>query len=342
MKTISFIGALWTNNFGDVLLAKLFKQSFEKNGDVILKYINLSEEVSSELGVHNSSFLDFFKTDKIVFIGGGYLSEPPNKQTKWILSRFKLIFMYAFFAKILHKPYYIIGVGAGPINNRLSKYILKKFCNGAENIIVRDGYSYETLKKLRVTTNIEISFDYALKLKETYKSSADKNTKKIVLHLTSKQQLLNEYIIKFFIYNVNNKEVWFIEDHPGEYERVKKVNPNIENLIGSNYILYTNNETMISNIDMFQFILTSKLHVGIVSSVLNKSICSFPYHDKVKQFYYEIGRDKLCFSKNILNEKDINAHINNCLNGENTIIDYDIFLKLDTIDKAIKRLTLDD
>src|SRR5690554_1756778 len=175
MKRISVIGALWTNNFGDILLAELYTKPLLKDRDIDVIFPNIGKEVAKELGVKKGDFVNFLKSDCIYFIRGGYLSEPPRNKIKWALSRFKLIFVYGFLARLLCKKYVILGVGAGPIQTKLSSIIIKIFCNGAKSIVVRDSYSYDTLKRIGVKQDVLISFDYALKLKETYVSKESRN-----------------------------------------------------------------------------------------------------------------------------------------------------------------------
>lgn len=337
MKKISVIGALWTDNFGDILLADLYTRSLIEDKEISLSFPNIGKKVAIELGVSCGTFDDFMKSKSVFFIGGGYLSEPPKNKTKWALSRFKLIFVYGFLARILRKKYYILGVGAGPVKTKLASIIIKIFCNGATKIVVRDQYSFDTLKRIGVNQNISISFDYALKLKESYVHKDSQNMRGIALHLTSKQPILNKFITKYLLESRKYDDIWFIEDHPGEYERVRNNNDDISKLIGDKLIPYSGYLSMLDTIDSFKFVLTSKLHVGILAAIFEKKICSFPYHDKVKQFYKEIGFDNNCF-KGTLSETAIIQHFENCYNSGQVLINQRIYDKLNIIDNGIEQI----
>jgi polysaccharide pyruvyl transferase WcaK-like protein len=337
MKKVSIIGALWTDNFGDILLADLYTKPLLEDVELEVTFPNVGEKVANELEVKQGSFMDFVKSDCLFFIGGGYLSEPPGNKTKWALSRFKLIFVYGILARLFGKKYIILGVGAGPIKKKLSSIIIRTFCNGAKKIVVRDNYSYETLKKIGVKRDILVSFDYALKLKETYIPKETRNTRNIALHLTSKQPELNRNLIDYLLKSNAYEDVWFIEDHTGEYEKVKSTNPEIEKLINDKCILYNGYLEMVDTIDSFRFVLTSKLHVGILGAIFEKKICSFPYHDKVKQFYKEIEFSDNCFISTV-NEKAIIDHFNYCIKASNVVISKPIYRKLEIIDEGINQI----
>lgn len=334
MKKIVMIGALWTSNFGDVLLADLFYKSVKKSGHSV-KFFGAIKEVLDELNAENATFKELISSDILMFIGGGYLSEPPNNTTRWILSRYKKIYMYADLFNLLRKDYYILDVGAGPINNSLSKYILKRFCSSAKSLIVRDSGSVKALKGIGVKNEIKLSIDFAISLSKQREAYAVKVDKHIALHLSSRKHDLNKVIIGYFMEKDLN--VWFIEDHAGEYEKILKISPELNKLVADRVILYKNYNSFIKMLNSFEFILTSKLHVGIVASVFQKKVCSFPYHGKVINYYKEINREDVCLEYTN-NNNEIIQHIEKCLKSEKIILNEIFYTKLELIEDEIREI----
>ncbi|TLP36817.1 polysaccharide pyruvyl transferase family protein [Arcobacter arenosus] len=332
MKNITMIGALWTSNFGDVLLADLLYKKAKEVGFKV-RFYNVSEKVLNELNAENATFKELINSDYLMFIAGGYLSEPPSNVSRWALSRYKKIFMYADIFKLLGKKYYIVDVGAGAIENPLSKFILKRFVENAEDVILRDSKSLETFKNLGSKKDIKLSIDYALSISNNKEHYATNEKREVALHLSSHKPKLNDYILKYF--DNANYDTWFIEDHFGEYEKIKNLNPQIEKILKNKIIRYTNYENFIKTLNSFDFILTSKLHVGILSSALNKKICSFPYHGKVINYYKEVGYSDLC-CENILNEEDCFKHLKYCLNSDPVHIKEDILKRLEIVNNLFE------
>lgn len=333
MKSIAMVGALWTRNFGDVLLADLFRKKVESLGWGAV-YPTIDKGVAQDLGVQQGGTKSILKSKKCLFFGGGYLSEPPQRKVKWALSRYARIFIYADICRLLRIKYYIVGVGAGPCRTPVSRFIFKRFCENAEKIVVRDEYSRETLINIGVKSDIEVSCDYALTLSR--RSSGRRGpTKKVALHLTSNQPALNSNIISHFERN-EGEDVWFIEDHPGEYEKVKSSNPNLISLVGDRVVRYSSHFSFIEDLDSFEFIVTSKLHVGIVAATLGKKICSFPYHEKVIRFYEDMNRPELCFSS--FSDRSVSEHIISCMQSKPVLVPEALLDKLVLADNALNSI----
>lgn len=341
MKKIVMIGALWTRNFGDVLLADLFGEKVKENGGEPF-FPTVSDGVAKDLGVRESVLRSFIGADAYLFFGGGYLSEPPSGVIKWALSRYLRIFVFADICRLLGKKYYVIGVGAGPCTSKLTKLIFKRFCNNAQQVVVRDLESYETLKRIGVKNDVQVACDLALSVAmnttEVKLLPGMENRTLVALHLTSRQPDLNEKIISYFMNSRIRENVWFIEDHPGEFERVYSVNPSVKRLVGERVVHYINHKDFVDKIGLFDFVITSKLHVGIIASALNKRICSFPYHGKVIAFYKSIDRPDICYVGDRNSEEDIKLHLEKCMRSEPVTLTNDIERRLLFLDGAIKNI----
>lgn len=333
LKNIAMFGALWTRNFGDVLLADLFKAQVESSGATAI-FPTASEQVCKDLKTERGGVKSLIKSDAYLFFGGGYLSEPPKRVLKWAVSRYFRIFFYADLCRLLGKKYYVIGVGAGPCTSRITRFLFKRFCSNAKDIVVRDDESYKTLRGIGVKNGITVACDFALKVKNKNFLRVENKVEKTALHLTSKQPLLNDEIINYFLGN-SEFDLWFVEDHPGEFERVCAVNKELVSLVGDRVVRYSSHNSFVETIGNFDFVVTSKLHVGIISAALGKKICSFPYHGKVINFYNSIDRSDLCFQDK---STGVEEHIKKCRNSLKVTLPENVDSGLSVIDSRIAEM----
>jgi polysaccharide pyruvyl transferase WcaK-like protein len=311
---IAIVGALWASNFGDVLLAKIIKCQLVGLGHEIIMP-NASEQVKSEVGLGLESF-SLSNSDLLIFCGGGYFSEPPGNSLKWVVSRYKALFKYATYCQLKGIPYDIIGVGAGPVNSRLARFIISHVCSKADSILLRDKISVDTIKGINPNLEIKEVSDLVLSINDTYKLDPPCNArKKIGVHLTLNADAQIGPILTFIHKNETKVDFYLIEDNPGEYKRIVNKYPIIETLFDNKVLSYTGVDEFIYSLNTLDILITSKLHVGIIGAALNKVVCSMPYHAKVKRLYEELGRSELVLDDFDSNSK-IEKHLNNCINSE--------------------------
>lgn len=321
MDKIIIQGAGFADNFGDVLFYDIFlKESISQNIEVDL--INISDSVKSHLKyTHNGSkkvIRRIIETDGIVFIGGGYLGEPTHASKKeklrWGLSKIKHILYVGILGMIFRKKIIFIGAGAGPISNPITKWVVKILANYSEKAIVRDKESYKFLKKIGVKNEkIKQTADTAILLKNYYNINAsDKNEKSIVVHFSEspeyseKATLLMNDVDRFMIENPEY-HLKAITDHNGggqnraiEYLE-KKYKDKVETHI------YKSPESLINFLNQSSVVITNKLHIAIVSTTLNKSVISVPYHSKVKRYFKQINQSDRCISFHELEEGNVKS-----------------------------------
>lgn len=316
-KKILMIGAFSRPNFGDVLLGRLFHDLFVEKGYDVYFAFN-SNAVIKECDYKKANFSTFLKVDYAFYVGGGYLSEPPGNVTRWAISRYVKLFFIGDLLKLLFKKYSIIGVGAGPINGFFSKFLIKRLVAKAEHVIVRDSLSKATLNNLIINKDIDVGADLVLNLNQLlYIQKKEIPQKKIGLHLSPNRDDINIIILNFF----KDEDAWIIEDHSGTLSSLIKKYPIISEKYLNRLIDYKGHEDFIDVINDFEFVLTSKLHVGIVSAVLGKRICSLPYHKKVLRFYEDIGRADLCLDGNGYGNDKLLIHIEYCLSADSVTLD---------------------
>ncbi|MDO6678460.1 polysaccharide pyruvyl transferase family protein [Shewanella sp. 4_MG-2023] len=335
MKNIAIVGALWTSNFGDVLLAKLLKDRLE-NLNFNVFFPNASDQVIKEL--KSEGFEKSLKNiDYLFFCGGGYFSEPPGNSYKWALSRYKALFHMATYCRLLNIPYSIIGVGAGPINSNIAKLMVKHVIAKADVIALRDVESILAIRDLNKDLELELVSDYVLSLRDKVTLQTIVNPiRKVGVHITNNGMSVIPAILKYIESNKTD-EFYFIEDHVGEFDLVCVTFPEIKKLFLNKIVNYVDVDKFICDINSLDFIITSKLHVGIVASALNKRVCSLPYHAKVKRLYESFGRADV-FLDDFSDESKVIKHITYCSNSEKVIIPKELIERSRRIDVLVTNL----
>lgn len=306
-------GASFANNFGDVLFFEVFyKYAIKNNATIIL--VNPHPNIKNKLKniIVTNSVKDAVKqSDKIIYIGGGYFAEQPNKsfyrRFRWGLSNIKNIQLPALFGNLYGKDVYFIGVGAGEVSNWLTRKVIAKNCNNSKKVIVRDEQSKEYLKKygvnpskIDVTTDTICSIDSIMNIKVNDIHNNVK--KKLLLHLSEpieNSQISKQIVdqVEMFLKKNENYEVVPITDHNGlQAEAAKSINNFFNNKTYPYF--YTDTNDLINYINNSDVVITKKLHVGIVASAFEKSVISIPNHNKAKNFYNQIGYPERVIEEN--------------------------------------------
>lgn len=321
LKKIIIQGAGFADNFGDVLFYDIFlKESKEQNLEVEL--ISITDKVLRHLPYQKNysdkkNILSRVKSaDGIVYIGGGYLGEPPNinykKKFMWGLRTIKNILYIAPIGALFKKKIIVIGAGAGPITNPITRKLVKWLANYSEKTIVRDYESYDFLKKIGVNSSKLVeTVDTALLVRKYFKIEENQsNEKSIVLHLSESPEesvetkLIMNDVNKFLIENPEYK-LKAITDHNGggQDKAIEYLREKYKNTIETH--VYKNPEELINFLNTASVVITNKLHIAIVSSSLEKSVISVPQHTKVLRYFAQIDQSDRCIEKWKIKKGDV-------------------------------------
>ncbi|WP_418223290.1 polysaccharide pyruvyl transferase family protein [Clostridium isatidis] len=344
MNNIIIQGAGFTDNFGDVLFYDIFiKESNKYNINVDI--LKTDEKVLQHLNIKvnkENVIRKLIKADGIVFVGGGYMGEQPYKEKfklyKWGFSAIKNILYVGILGVLFRKKIIVIGVGAGPVTNPITRYIIKKICNYSEKTIVRDKESYEFLKSIMVKEEkLDITADTVLALHKYYNlKKINRNNKTITLHLSDSYK--NNEKINFIVKDVEKYlekypeyRLKAITDHNGGGQdiAIKDLKEKFQDKI--NICKYESPNQLINELNISDVVITNKLHVGIVSSTLGKSVFSIANHPKTKRFFTQIGYGNRCIISSELKEGDL-------FNLMDSYNNQKIKINKDTIDKAYKNI----
>lgn len=276
MKRIIIQGAGFTDNFGDVLFYDIFlKECIKQRIEADL--LRISNKVSRHLPYKEEEKGNFIKrikrADGIVFIGGGYLGEPPHltKRLKfmWGLRTIKNILYIVPFCIFFRKKIIIIGAGAGPITNPITRGIVKIMANYSEKTILRDYESLNFLKSLGVEQSKLIeSVDTAILIRNYYDieevNIEDQNS--IILHLSEspdnseKISVLVNDVDQFLKENPKYK-LKAITDHNGggQNRAIDFLKEKYKDKIETH--IYESPEKLINFINNSSIVITNKLHI---------------------------------------------------------------------------------
>ena len=147
--------------------------------------------------------------------------------------------------------------------------------------------------------HIFVSPDVALTL-EPKKLISKNNKQKVALHYPNSKLKTSDKLNDFveFIKMINDKySIYLLEDEEGQFSN--GLDTNLKNILKSYnldlpVIKYKSPNQMISNLNEIDKVITSKLHVGIVSYALGKGALSIPLHSKTSRFYEQIKREEFC------------------------------------------------
>lgn len=313
-KYICLHGAINVDNFGDTLFALYFynwliETNTIDDENIIIPYAH--NRVRKLLNISKlKGIRGILKSDKIVFIGGGYLGERPNRKLSWNLRLVYKHLSIGLIAKFLNKPYIFIGVGAGPLSYGFTRKLVTYLCNNSEKVIVRDVESKDYLLEYGVNRNkIKTTVDSILLLQkkdvnkewdQKYKKvfDIDQNVNKthIGVHLqasSSKDEKIKTIIsdLKKYCEGLTEFQIVVFND---TYK--KSPNDNLLNMLYQEFeknkvtnVEYKHPEQLIALINNLDILITTKLHSGIVANCLGKYTLSISVHNKTERLYKQLN-----------------------------------------------------
>ena len=323
-KRILLHGSYNGSNYGDILLAWMIQKTIYSEGaDVVLN--NASPYFKRVMGhdVAGGLKADLDGIDGAVFGGGGYIV---TRRVGMRAVRLLLMTHLRPMMRLIKRnvPFMVCGVGCGPIHGALMQKIAAGTLRHARKIIVRNAESEEYLKEYGVSENVTVGADLALTfskdlippeaVEEAEKDLAKTAGKKLVfIHIN----LLNPdgepqndiqrgcaALVEAIIdYARKNEDVFFIIGTDYVSPLVERINRVIyERLPKSRCLLLPKYDiwylsAVLSKVDA---VITTKLHVGIVSTALGKTVLSFSGDQKIRRFYRQIGAPERCVELNTL------------------------------------------
>jgi len=323
MKKIVLHGAFDTTNFGDILLLCIYKNYIERHYPELEVY---SDSVGSEAikysGIKKIALKQIVQNQvPVIFCGGGYLGEPSRRKLFWRVRAFIKHFLLLWSLHLNKGKYSLIGVGFGPIDNKILRKIAVRAINSAFTVVFRDVESKNYALLYGAKNPIKVTSDAVMALlPHELRNFPHFFSSQLVYDTNSATSSINKILIGIHIQMPGKPKPDFKK---GLFELLKKHkmgNPTCEFVLltdsrnkdfSQDIIRYNLQEfsfdsfqysgpfELIQKIHQCHLIITTKLHVGIVASVFNKPVISIAMHPKIKRFYNQIGRKDLCVEYNL-------------------------------------------
>lgn len=306
-------GAYEVENFGDILLARIFADWAREAGwepiavdapDYVYRDLNLSTDITDD-------------PKAVLLVGGGYLGEPKRSLAGRWRWGFKLIERHLSVmqeARNKGLPYAVIGAGFGPISNMIARWKAKSLMKDTATVVLRDPESAAWAKKYGVRCDA-ISADAAVTLSGTPLSAVAQaeaarfcalagNRKLVAVQFDRPPAGSDEWAMVFdelekslkgldcFVVGISDQHgTGVAELHRQAAEQFLTRFPN------SRFEPYDGLESMLGRLSAADLIITTKLHIGIVGSAYGRAVLSLPTHQKTVRFYRQLERTEICVPK---------------------------------------------
>lgn len=292
-----------TSNFGDVLFAYMLLKRLTDKG-IEASFYDVSDYVDHylyevcKLPRYNVTMLD---ADGVVYFAGGYFGEqkrPPFNRSYFRRHQIHYSRFMSFGEKALRmgKPIGIFGIGAGDYLWRPSEEIVKNVCNKAACITTRDIESTEYLQSIGVNRDIKTCSDVAQtitmeELSPDEKMRFDPQSSYVFLHINTRLKLTKLFSkgIRSLVKNNDNIKVIIGSDGCGDNAEATALAGKILGVDKVINYTYTTPDNLCFVLSKCDLVLTYKLHVGIITCTLGKSVIAISKHEKVKRYYKQIG-----------------------------------------------------
>jgi polysaccharide pyruvyl transferase WcaK-like protein len=312
--TIALHGSYYRYNFGDTLLCRLFCGWLQDvaGGETIV--VPQADERNRQLiGADKKGLIAANDARGLLLCGGGYFSQPGHTPQRWSLRAFRRHMWLIEAAKRKGIPYSIVGVGAGPLTVPWLRDKVRRIFDGATTVIVRDQESADFLRELGVVAPVVVAMDAAIGITRDSPIFRDQPVPEVLVkarasgkrpllihtacHPTTREREIVEHAADWA---AEHPEIYpiFCDDsvsrRPVTWPKaVKEARPALNGR--SDHLLYDGRpEGHIALIGGVEGVVTTKLHVGIVGSALERPVISIPAHTKTPRFYKQIGLSENC------------------------------------------------
>ncbi len=305
-------GSYFGLNFGDTLLCRLFSDWIKGARPGCEVLLPLANRRNQELiGSDGRGLMAIPGADALMLCGGGYFGEPSKAVAAWTRRAYR---RHIIMAKYLAagKPLSILGVGVGPVSSpRLRRDMVDLF-ERAQTVVVRDEASADYLRRWGLQRHLEVATDAVVT------ASEDELRSGLVSAPASLVELRERYGHVICIHNsgeplpaeldfTRELVAWLLKEtgfglvlasdsvprrRPTTWVDRFEVGSNEGRVLRFRYD--GDPRSMIGLLSEVDLSITTKLHVGIVSSALHVPVISLPRHNKTPRFYRQMELDDWC------------------------------------------------
>jgi len=290
-----------SSNFGDFIYANgIYNTIISKTWISTAVFYNPSSYFIKYIENYSAKKISLKETMGLIYIPGGYFIQEKNPSLKSSLFRFFRYIPIGLKCNIMKIPICIIGIGAGPINSKILKYGIKKICEKASCITVRDKKSLNTLQNM-CKCNLYNYGDMILSFELKSKRKVTEQIKLVQQWADQKKIVIIHYNHSIVALKLFSKIVKRIKEKgfkcivssdsilANENELFKIFTKNTDNDIY--HFKYDDPFEFLELINMADLIITCKLHAGVVASLFGKSVvCTAINSEKTRRYYEQIER----------------------------------------------------
>lgn len=292
MKKILVVGATYSDNFGDMLFARIVADYLVDKCK--FRYYLLSGYAQRFIGKEKISDFSICEAEALVYMPGGFFGDRHDTSLYTTYLWFKRYFPIGLKFAFLQKPILILGVGAGPCKYAVMKCLIKYICKRAKKVIVREEDSAEFLRTLGINSMVtsdlaQIVTDYELPVVQL---NCNKK-KKLLVHINQNKDAAEKVlpaVRQFYEKHSEDYNIIVASDQvcPDDYAVYDKIKSFAKNDVF--FYKYGDPLELCSVIKQSDAVITYKLHVGIVACSYGKSVIAVPEHyKKVERYYRHIG-----------------------------------------------------
>ena len=298
-------GATGGTNFGDFLFAEIFQREAAKAVGIENVYwydsrYSLTDFYKKNLNYHNKKYR-LKDIDALICISGGYFCGN-DKTLKNYIIRYLMYFHLCMRCIFQNIPIAIIGVEVGKskflLIDKIQKFILKR----ARLVVVRNKESMDALSYYGVKNGICTADTAHTVLSTLFDTEAllvceeKSDNKALFFHVQMSALHSAEQVIpalNLFLRNHSEYDVFvgtdqYITDEAPLYSLLDKIECKKKKIAH-----YEKPLDLCRFLAQMDFIITPKLHVGIVGATFSKSVLSFSVHtEKIQRFYNQLHEEQ--------------------------------------------------
>ncbi len=318
-------GAYHTDNYGDMLLMHLYRQWLEACGpevEVRMPFVPAATRTRFDPGPRRG-LTGLAGAQLFVYGGGGYFGEPPRNAARWSLRLALRHLSPGLLAAMGGADVLVCGVGVGPLRHPLPRRMLTRLLTRASLIAVRDEPSRTALVELGFDPKLVIvTADAAMTLQRPDLPPASVSQARAFLHDVAGHPTLAVHMSQASAaLGIADDVVRFARARPSlrviavtdQAHAASQLSAQAELTarLPDQTLTYVypgpwELSALLAEVDM---VITTKLHVGIVSVALGTAVRSYPAHTKTPRFYDQIDAPEACRPLRTLRPGDVYADL---------------------------------
>jgi polysaccharide pyruvyl transferase WcaK-like protein len=194
MKSVLLYGYYGRFNFGDDCMVRSFVPFIRKQYGVNVEILAKDHYLASQLASENVALIPrdlsatmkhLVRTDALIGAGGTFYhdSYTGKKRQRYIINLIALTGFFAL-ARLLGKKVLFVGIGLGPAQTRIVRFLIRCILNLSSGTLVRDSRSVQTARESGYKGAIHSASDLVL-LNDAFLNLVDPNDKAKILGISA-------------------------------------------------------------------------------------------------------------------------------------------------------------